>query len=98
MTNWRDWKFFKWGVFGNTYLWFHIIAGAVGAKIALIYFDRWESLLAVFIMAFSWEIVEFIIDGGVAGMIKIYGSLERWAYDCLGDIIGAMIVAFVVVL
>jgi hypothetical protein len=31
-------------------------------------------------------------------MIKIYGSLERWAYDCAGDVLGALIMALMVVM
>jgi hypothetical protein len=29
---------------------------------------------------------------------KIYGSLERWAYDSAGDIIGAMLMGIVVII
>jgi len=98
MTNWRDWKFFKWGVFGNVWLWFHLCGGVVGAKIALIYLDQWSALLAIALLTVVWEIIEFIVDGGVKGMVKIYGSLERWAYDSLGDIVGACLMALVVVM
>ena len=91
-------KLLNWGFKYNVWAWFHIMAGAVGAKLALLFFDRWESLIVVSVCAVGWEFVEFVIDGGVDGMIRIYGSLERWIYDCLGDIIGAILMALVVVL
>jgi len=91
-------KFFKWGFNQNWAIWFHMGAGAVGAKIAMNYFSNWNSLLVISLLAVLWELVEFECDGGINGMIKIYGSLERWFYDSLGDIIGAMLMAYVVVL
>ena len=84
---------------GNVWAWFHILAAGTGAKIFLQYNDdKWQVLLAVFLITIGWEIYEFITDGGVAGMIKIYGSLERWFYDSLGDVVGANFMAYVVVI
>ena len=83
---------------GNVWAWFHILGGAVGAKIFLLYLDKWNALLLVFAITILWEVFEFIKDGGKAGMIRIYGSLERWFYDSLGDVIGANFVAWVVVI
>ena len=91
-------KLLNWGFKYNVWAWFHIMAGAIGAKIALMFMGRWESLFLIFMLALAWELVEFIIDGGVGGMIKIYGSMERWFYDCLGDVVGAVLMALVVVL
>ncbi|MBT4147481.1 MAG: hypothetical protein HOE45_11525 [Gammaproteobacteria bacterium] len=98
MSHWRDWKFFKWGLFGNTWAWFHIAGGAVGAKIAQCFLDEANTLLVMFGLVILWEVFEFILDGGIEGMKKIYGSLERWFYDSLGDVVGAMLMAIVVVL
>lgn len=90
-------KLIEWGFMQNTWAWFHILGGGVGAKLFLIYFSKWESLAFVFIITILWEVFEFVIDGGKQGMIDIYGSLERWFYDSLGDVVGANFIAFVVV-
>jgi hypothetical protein len=55
-------------------------------------------LLVIFLITIAWEVFEFVIDGGEQGMINIYGSLERWFYDSLGDVVGANFIAFVVVI
>jgi hypothetical protein len=52
----------------------------------------------VFLITILWEVVEYFADGGAEGMIDIYGSLERWAYDSAGDIIGANLMSLAVVL
>ena len=91
-------KFFKWGFNENWAIWFHMGAGAVGAKIAQYALAEGNALLSIFVLAVLWEVVEFIIDGGEAGMVKIYGSLDRWFFDSLGDVAGAMAMAYVVVL
>jgi len=92
-------KLLKWGFQQNTWIFFHIYAGAIGAKIGeYIGFSDLKTLAIIFICAFGWEVVEFFWDGGVKGMINIYGSLERWAYDSLGDVAGAMLSAIIVVI
>ena len=90
-------KLLDWGFNGNVWVWFHILAGGIGAKLALFWFNKVEACLVILFLALGWEVIEYFIDGGKAGMIKIYGSLERWVYDCLGDVIGAVIISIVVV-
>jgi hypothetical protein len=92
-------KFLEWGLNGNVWIWFHMLFGGIGARVgeALGYSDL-KTLIIIFLCAVGWEVVEFIIDGGIEGMIKIYGSLERWAYDCAGDVLGALIMALMVVM
>jgi hypothetical protein len=91
-------KLIDWGFMHNTWAWFHILGGGVGAKIALIWLDASMALLVIFLITIAWEVFEFIVDGGEQGMIDIYGSLERWFYDSLGDVVGANFIAFVVVI
>ena len=86
-------KLLEWGFQQNVWIFFHLIAGGVGANIAKRFMGKWQSVLAVFSLAFSWEVFEFFYDGRVQGMIEIYGSMERWFYDSLFDVVGAMIVA-----
>ena len=97
MRKWMDWKFFKWGMFGNVWAWFHIAGGAVLARFLSEFFGDITSIILVLLVTLLWELLEFIFDGGKEGMIKIYGSMERWFYDSLGDVTGAMFVASLVI-
>jgi hypothetical protein len=90
-------KLLDWGFCHNVWCWFHIIAGGIGAKVLHLYTDKWNALLFIVALAILWECFEFLYDGGIPGMIKIYGSVERWLYDCAGDIIGASFMALIVV-
>jgi len=91
-------KLIEWGFMKNTWAWFHILGGGIGARLALIWLDDYVVLLVIFLITIAWEVFEFIVDGGEQGMIDIYGSLERWFYDSLGDVVGANFIAFVVVI
>jgi hypothetical protein len=93
-----DTKLFQWGFNQNWAVWFHILGGGIGAKIALIWLSPAIALLVIFLITILWEVLEFVIDGGEQGMIDIYGSLERWFYDSLGDVIGANLMALTVVI
>jgi hypothetical protein len=90
-------KLLEWGFKHNVWVWFHMGAGAIGAKIFIQYLDKQESLLILLVLASVWEVIEFVWDGGIKGMIKIYGSVERWLYDAAGDIIGAMLMGLIIV-
>ena len=54
-------KLLYWGFNGNSWCWFHILAGSL------------------------------------ENCKKTYGSVERWVYDCIGDIVGAIICAGIVI-
>ena len=75
-----------------------MMAGAIGAKLGLIWFSKWESLAIIILLAIGWEVIEFFWDGGKEGMVHVYGSLKIWFYDVLGDVVGAGLMAFVVIL
>ena len=82
----------------NVWAWFHIMGGGICAKFLSLYIDKWYALLITVILTILWEVFEFMVDGGKQGMINIYGSLERWAYDSAGDILGANLMALIVIL
>ena len=99
---WYKWlmntKFFRWGFNENWAIWFHMLFGGIGAKISdAIGYSCIKTMIIILGLAIGWEVIEFLWDGGIKGMIKIYGSLERWIYDCLGDIIMAVIIAWLVI-
>jgi hypothetical protein len=87
----------KWGLCGNRWVWFHILGGGVLARIFLIWMTPLQSVVWVAIIAVLWEAFEFFIEthGNPAG---VYGSLDRWAWDTVGDILGSVACAVLVVL
>ena len=91
-------KFWEWGLMQNVWAWFHIMGGGICAKFLSFYIDKWYALLITIVLTILWEVFEFLVDGGKQGMINIYGSLERWAYDSAGDILGANLMALIVIL
>jgi len=85
-------KKIKWMFFQNTWVWFHIIAGDVLQRILLLIgFSYLQTVLGVFIIAVGWEVFEFIKDR--KRLKDIYGSKERWLWDSIGDIVGAVLAA-----
>ena len=90
-------KFLKWGLNGNVWIWFHMLFGGIGARIGIEFFSGYVTAFIILMLALIWEVVEYYIDGKAQGMIKIYGSIERWFYDSLGDVVGAMWIALLVI-
>jgi hypothetical protein len=91
-------KFYKWGIYGNRFLWFHLYAGCfgywLGGNIGL---ALWLTSAIVLICAVAWERFEFQVEcGGDWAMVeKVYGSVERWTYDTAGDIIVPLVLGIV---
>ena len=83
----------EWGFCGNRWVWFHILAGAVGAKVLNLWLSGVTVIYWIFICAVAWEAVEYISDD----IFRVYGSRARWGYDSLGDVLGAVFAAIVVV-
>ena len=86
----------KYGFCKNNWVWFHILGGGVLARIFLLWMPPLQSLLWVAMIAMLWEALEFVIEtkGNPA---SIYGSLKVWAWDTVGDILGSVICAMLVV-
>jgi len=87
-------KLLKWGFNSNYWIWFHILAGGILAKLINIFLNNWLSVLIVSIIAIIWEIYEYFKDD----VVKIYGSIERFWYDAIGDVLGAIACAILVVI
>ena len=86
-------KFYQWGIYGNRWLWFHSSAGMLGFGLAYrLGFVFWLAVMCVAMAAIGWEVIEYFIEcgGDSEKIIEIYGSIERWAYDSLGDVIMPM--------
>jgi len=91
-------KFWDWGLMDNVWAWFHIFFGGLGARLFLEVLEPSQALALVFLITILWEIIEYASVGGKDGVIDIYGSVERWIYDSAGDIIGANLMALIVVI
>ena len=91
-------KLIKWGLNGNTWVWFHILGGGVLARFLMLFgWSDVKIMVTVTVVALLWEVFEFFYDGGFEGMIHIYGSLDRWFWDSVGDFTGTVFCALVVV-
>jgi hypothetical protein len=83
-------RLLEWGFKGNTWVWFHILAGGVGAKVLNVWMT---DVNFVMLGAMVWELIEVTFSSP----IKVYGSIARWGYDSLGDVLGAVLAAIIVV-
>ena len=77
----------------NSWLWFHLIGGAVMAKVALIWCVPQVAFIITFAIAICWELIEY----GTANVKQEYGSQKRFFGDAIGDIVGACAMALIVV-
>jgi len=85
----------KYGFCLNQWVWFHILGGGVLARILLIWFGPWETAALITVGAVFWEVIEFFIETG-GNPARVYGSIQRWAWDSLGDILGTVACALLV--
>lgn len=92
-------KLLRWGFCTNYWVWFHILVGGLIANVCSIWLPGWLSALVVFIAALVWEGVEFYFESDmtVEEIRKTYGSVERWIYDSIGDVLGAVACGIIVV-
>jgi len=94
-------KLWRWGLMGgNYYGTFHAFAGLAIAKVANIWLAGWLSVLIVLVGAIIWERIEFKIEckGDWKIVERTYGTVEKYWYDTVGDILLALIFAAIVVL
>jgi len=87
---------FKYAIYNNRWLWFHILGGAILAKVLLFFFHMQGQLTfeIVLSVAVAWEIWEF----AYSDVEKIYGSVKIFILDALGDIAGATLAALIIIL
>ena len=88
-----EWFYFAFN--GNTWLWFHMLAGGIGAKVGqAIGFEDYFIMLVVLGAALLWEVMEKLIGDKK----PVYKTRKRWFFDTLGDIVGAVAIAGLVIL
>jgi len=88
-------QWYKWAFIENSWLHFHMFAGGVAALICK-YFDvgNITSTIIVAVAAIGWEVIEFYIED----QRLVYGTMNRWAWDTFGDIVGAELISVLVIL
>lgn len=92
-------RFIEFGFMMNDGIWMHMIGGGILAKVFNVYFLPLTSILLVLGVAILWEFIEAYIETpNKSQIIKIYGSIERYVYDSMGDILGAVIISILIVL
>jgi len=88
-------QWYRWSFTENTWIHFHMVAGGVGAVVGL-YLDihPLTVLAIVAVLAVFWELYEKLIED----ILAVYKSRERWLWDTFGDIVGALVIAVLVIL
>ena len=86
--------FWKYAFVDNKWLWFHFFAGGIAAKILLSWIIPGLVVGYIATAAFLWELMELFTQD----IDKVYGSHKRFFLDASGDILGAVLMAIVVVM
>ena len=91
-------KFINWSFCDNKWIWFHIFAGSLLFNILIVCnVIWWLAGIIIVIIAIIWEFIEFYVEsnGKWENVIKTYGSVEKWVYDTLGDVLGVVIIILI---
>ena len=93
-------KLFFLGFCSNYWGWFHVLVSAIVSKLCLGVISDLEIIGIVSIGAIIWEFIEFFCEcrGRIKQVVSIYGSMERWLYDTIGDILLAVIISIIIIL
>lgn len=75
---------FEKAIYNNRWLWFHILAGGILAKVFHYFFDAQKSIVIVLILAIIYEIYQWI------------SGEHRNFLDAIGDVFGAFFMAVIV--
>ena len=88
--------FINYGFGHNEGIWMHIIGAAILAKIIRIKFSYIATIFIVLLIAIVWEAVEIYIETpNLAAILSIYGTMARYMYDTVGDIVGAVLITVI---
>ena len=86
-------EFIKEMTIGNVFLVYHLFGGLVLGR----FFGLWKRgvnpVLMVLCVAILWEVLELYLNGGIG----IYGGTMNYIADTIGDIAGAVLMAWVIV-
>ena len=90
----RNSKLIDMGFCRNKWLWFHLFSALILFK-ALVAcgIAVMTAAIIVSIVAILWEVVEFYVENGGKwdNVVKNYGSVEKWKWDTIGDVLGVIL-------
>jgi len=92
----RKSKLIDWGFCSNQWVWFHILGGGLIARFLIVWLNQYQTIMTVLAIALLWEVIEYVFETRGKPAI-IYGSVERWAWDTVGDILGSVACAALVI-
>lgn len=95
--------FLKYAFFRNVWLWFHMLGGAVIARVASIWMNEANSIALVLFVALFWEVVELVLMTLGVTSDDAYGNGEvtsgkHFFMDACGDVLGAVVMAALVLI
>ncbi len=91
-------KFIRYGFLMNEGIWAHMIGAGIIANIIQRYISASITVLIVFCIAVLWECIEAYLETpNKTEILHVYKSKEQYIYDSIADIIGAVIIAVLVV-
>lgn len=94
-------EFIELGIRQNKWFWMHCVGGVFFAVVLSIlqpHTPKSEIFTQIMFIALLWEIGEVGWEGGITKVSIVYGSQRRWVYDSLGDMLGALTTAGIILL
>lgn len=86
-------------LFLNDCLWFHIVAAGLAAKVCMMLgIDRGTIFMGVLFIAIGWEILYDWTFGLHWWTVLKGDDRRRYTFDSIGDILGAVIMAAIVLI
>lgn len=89
-------QFLKWAFLQNVWLWFHIFAAGLAAKVLVQFIPARGVLTIVLVAAVLWELGELLYHAVTE--MNPYISFEQFLSDAFGDVMGAFLMALIVVI
>jgi len=91
-------KLLEYGFLQNRWLWFHMLAAGVIAKLLLAFKVAPNHVFGVVLaLAALWELVEWSKEY-TEGFPSYGNDSSRFFLDAVGDVVGALFITFIVVL
>lgn len=86
---------FRKAFLGNIWLWFHILAAGISAKVGLMFLSQIQTFYYLAIAMLLWELGELLTI--MITKNNPYGSLRYFLYDASGDVLGTMAITIIII-
>lgn len=94
----RNSKLIDMGFCRNQWVWAHIFLGAIiFNSLVACNVVVWLSMVITISVAIIWEFIEFFVEneGSWDKVKENYGSIEKWKYDSIGDVLSVVIIILI---